>query len=74
MLQLCVEKFGLVPAQTAMIGDRLDTDIACAHRAGLPAILVLTGVNSRADGESAISEEKPDAIFDDLPALLRALS
>jgi 4-nitrophenyl phosphatase len=74
MLQLCVEKFGLVPEQTAMIGDRLDTDIACAHRAGLPAILVLTGVNSRADGESAISEEKPDAIFDDLPNLLRALS
>ena len=74
MLQLCVEKFGLAPTQTAMIGDRLDTDIACAHRAGLPAILVLTGVNSRADGENAIGEEKPDAIFEDLPALLTSLT
>ncbi len=73
MLQLCVDAFNLVPAQTAMIGDRLDTDIACAHRAGLPAILVLTGVNTRSDGETASAEEKPDAIFDDLPALLREL-
>ena len=73
MLQLCVEKFGLVPGQTAMIGDRLDPDIACAHRAGLPAILVLTGVNSRTDGENAIGEEKPDAIFDDLPVLLNQI-
>ena len=73
MLQLCVEAFYLAPAQTVMIGDRLDTDIACAHRAGLPAILVLTGVNTRADAENAGAEEKPDAIFDDLPALLREL-
>lgn len=74
MLQLCVEQFGLNPSQTAMIGDRLDTDIACAHRAGLPAILVTTGVTSRLGGETATGEEKPDAIFDDLPALCRALA
>lgn len=73
MLQLCVSAFGLVPAQTVMIGDRLDTDIACAHRAGLPAILVLTGVHSRADGDNAVGDEKPDAIFEDLPALCRSI-
>lgn len=74
MLQLCVAAFGLMLEQTAMIGDRLDTDIACAHRAGLPAILVLTGVHTRTNVEIASAEEKPDAIFADLPALLRELS
>ena len=73
MLQLCVENFGLDPRRTAMVGDRLDTDIACAHRAGLPALLVTTGVTSREGGEAARGEEKPDAIFDDLPALCRAM-
>lgn len=73
MLQLCVEKFGLDPRRTVMVGDRLDTDIACAHRAGIPALLVTTGVTSRAGGEAATGEEKPDAIFDDLPAMCQAL-
>jgi phosphoglycolate/pyridoxal phosphate phosphatase family enzyme len=73
MLQLCVEEFGLDPLRTAMIGDRLDTDIACAHRAGLPALLVTTGVTSREVALAAKGEEAPDAIFDDLPAMLNAV-
>jgi NagD protein len=36
---------------TAMIGDRMDTDIVSGLEAGLEAILVLTGVTSRADAE-----------------------
>jgi NagD protein len=36
---------------TAMIGDRMDTDIVAGLEAGLETILVLTGVTSRADGE-----------------------
>jgi NagD protein len=34
---------------TAMIGDRMDTDIVAGLEAGLEAILVLTGVTTRAD-------------------------
>jgi 5'-nucleotidase len=37
--------------QTAMIGDRMDTDIVAGLEAGVEAILVLTGVTSRADAE-----------------------
>jgi NagD protein len=37
--------------ETAMIGDRMDTDIVAGLEAGLEAILVLTGVTSRADVE-----------------------
>jgi NagD protein len=37
--------------ETAMIGDRMDTDIVAGLEAGLEAILVLTGVTSPADVE-----------------------
>jgi NagD protein len=36
---------------TAMIGDRMDTDVVSGLEAGLEAILVLTGVTSRAEAE-----------------------
>ena len=36
---------------TAMIGDRMDTDIVAGLEAGLEAILVLTGVTARAEAE-----------------------
>jgi NagD protein len=36
---------------TAMIGDRMDTDIVAGLEAGLEAILVLTGVTTPADAE-----------------------
>jgi NagD protein len=36
---------------TAMIGDRMDTDVVAGLEAGLETILVLTGVTTRADAE-----------------------
>ncbi len=73
MLQLCLRALGLPGPQVVMIGDRLDTDIACAHRAGMPAFLVETGVTTRAAAEAAQGEERPDATFADLPALCDAI-
>jgi len=36
---------------TAMIGDRMDTDVLCGLEAGLETILVLTGISTAADVE-----------------------
>ena len=36
---------------TAMIGDRMDTDILCGLEAGMETILVLTGISTRADAD-----------------------
>jgi len=37
------------PSETAIVGDRLDTDITAGKRAGLATILVLSGVSKRRD-------------------------
>lgn len=47
-------RLGIEPAQLVMIGDQLETDIAGAHAAGIPAALVLAGV-SRWDASATIS-------------------
>ncbi len=70
MFEAALAALGTPPGQTVMIGDRLDTDIAGAAQHGLRSILVLTGVATRA--EAAASPAPPDAVFDDLPALMRA--
>jgi glycerol-1-phosphatase len=43
----------LSPGRTLMIGDRLDSDLAGAHAAGLDGAIVLTGMTTRAEAEAA---------------------
>lgn len=52
-----------------VVGDRMDTDIAGANAAGLPSLMVLTGVNTAADMVYAIPGERPKYVADDLRAL-----
>jgi 4-nitrophenyl phosphatase len=68
MFQVAAEALGAPPAAVLVIGDRLDTDIAGAAAAGMPAALVLTGVTSRAEAEAG--PVRPTAIYADLGALL----
>jgi 4-nitrophenyl phosphatase len=54
---------------TAALGDRLDTDIAGARRAGLFSILVLSGISAL--DEASASLEPPDLIVRDLDELVQ---
>ncbi len=72
MLELATHQLGGSNADTAMLGDRLDTDIAAAVSAGVQSILVLTGVSSRDDVVS--SPVKPEIIVDSLSDLMRRWS
>ena len=52
-----------------VVGDRLDTDIAGAHRAGLDSLLVFTGVTTEEDLASASPQQRPTYLGADLGAL-----
>jgi len=53
-----------------VVGDRLDTDIEAAHRAGADSLLVLTGVSRPADVVLAPPARRPTYIGQTLDALL----
>jgi ribonucleotide monophosphatase NagD (HAD superfamily) len=53
---------------TAMVGDRLDTDMAGAERAGLSTVLVLSGIAGEGDLES--SAVQPDVVCADIGELI----
>jgi ribonucleotide monophosphatase NagD (HAD superfamily) len=53
-----------------VVGDRLDTDIEGANRAGMDSVLVLTGVSTRADLAAAPPERRPTYVLDDLGGLV----
>jgi 4-nitrophenyl phosphatase len=67
MFEVALQRLGTSPEQTLMVGDRLETDIAGAQRAGLPTTLVLTGITTRE--QATISEIQADGVFESLPAL-----
>ncbi len=67
MLHTVRNRHGLKRNQIAMVGDRLYTDMAMAHAAEVPAILVLCGETTREEGESV--QPAPDLIVADTAEL-----
>ena len=51
------------------IGDRLDTDILGANRAGMASVLVLTGIDGRKQALAANTKSRPTYILGDLREL-----
>jgi len=69
LYQEALQRMGADAATTAIIGDRLDTDIAGGVRAGLKTVLVLSGISTKADLANASA--KPDLVCADIKALMR---
>ena len=71
LLDASMARLGVGPAESVMIGDRLDTDILAGQRAGMLTVLVLTGVSTRAEATAALTP--PDLVIDDLTSLVAEL-
>ncbi|MBO5007755.1 MAG: HAD-IIA family hydrolase [Clostridia bacterium] len=71
MANLAMEKAGFTKEQTALMGDRLYTDIACGVNAGISTIFVLSGEGTIADLEK--SDVKPEFVYDNIRAVLEDL-
>jgi len=69
-LQWILDTAKCPPDQCLVVGDRLDTDIALGRKLGTQTALVLTGVSTRAEAESAPLDRRPDYIWPDLSALV----
>lgn len=61
MYELALREHGIVPGSALAVGDRLDTDVEGAKRAGLAAALVLTGATELRELEHA--RVKPDYVL-----------
>lgn len=64
LFQLALQRMGGTEKETAVIGDRLETDILGGEKCGLTTVLVLTGISQQQDLEA--SDIKPDYVFQDL--------
>jgi len=71
MVRMGLARLGAEPSETAMVGDRLYTDMAMARESGITGILVLSGETKQADLEAAAHE--PDFVFESVAALHAAL-
>ena len=71
MMAQALNRMGGDASNTAVLGDRLDTDILAGQNAGLPTILVLTGVSGRAEAEAG--PIRPDFILNDIGEVADAL-
>jgi NagD protein len=68
MMRSALNTIGAHSETTAMIGDRMDTDILCGLEAGLETILVLSGISTRAEVERY--PYRPSRVIDSVADLI----
>lgn len=72
MFEVALKQMQASPNSTAMLGDRLETDILGGQQVGLKTILVLSGITQKEDLKT--SSIKADWVFDNLEDLLESLN
>ncbi|MDH2443699.1 HAD-IIA family hydrolase [Amnibacterium sp. CER49] len=68
MFRSAMNRIGAHSENTAMVGDRMDTDIQAGIEAGLHTILVMTGISSRSSIERY--PFRPDEVLDSVADLV----
>lgn len=71
MPQLAMEKEGYSPRETAVIGDRIYTDVKSGLNAGALAVLVMSGETTNEILEASV--DKPDVVLKDASEILKTL-
>ncbi|NIM05579.1 MAG: HAD-IIA family hydrolase [Armatimonadetes bacterium] len=75
ILKILLHKEDIKPKRALLLGDRLDTDVACGRQAGVWTAIVLTGVTAREEIAAAPARLKPHWVMEsigDLPRLITA--
>lgn len=71
IIDFMLERVGATAEHTAMVGDRLYTDIAAGVNNGLTGIMVLSGEATLADLQE--SDVKPHLVFDSVKSIIQYL-
>lgn len=71
MPQLAMSRYGYAKAETAVVGDRIYTDVKSGLNAGITGILVLSGETT--PEILAKSQDKPHLVLEDASEILQAL-
>ncbi|HAX68478.1 MAG TPA: hypothetical protein DCY14_02625 [Anaerolineae bacterium] len=69
LMELALERLGTSKQETLVVGDRLETDIAAGQAVGCPTAFVLSGVSTRAEGETW--KPAPTLVADSLEDLVK---
>ncbi|KAM3842099.1 pyridoxal phosphate phosphatase [Diretmus argenteus] len=60
MFECIASQFGLDPARSLMVGDRLETDILFGAKCGLDTLLTLTGVSTMEEAQEHKDSQDPE--------------
>lgn len=71
MPEMAMDKTGFSKEETAVVGDRIYTDIKSGLNAGIAGILVMSGETTREILEK--SPDKPDLVLEDASEILKAI-
>jgi 4-nitrophenyl phosphatase len=73
MFRAILESAGMEPSDALVIGDNPDSDVLAARRAGIPVVLVLTGIADEAAAAALHGDRRPDWVAADPSAVATLL-